>query len=87
MHFFTMQTKSAWRDGLGPLSVGVSAMQIHVVLPGVQFLPSRFALCGEGHWANPNLRNGDKDQHRHIPCPGGGLPTVILTWGANSICS
>lgn len=45
-------------------------MQTHVVLPGV-FLPDRYV---EGHRANPNLRNGDKDQHGHIPWPAAVCP-------------
>lgn len=87
--FFIMQTKSAWRAGLHPLNVGVGAMQIHVVLPGVQLLPSRFTFCGEGHWANPNPKNGDKDQHRHIPWPRGSFPTKSSWLGVagNSISS
>lgn len=56
-------------------------MQIHVVLPGVHLLPSRFTFCGDGHWANPNPKNGDKGQHTHPMAKGQSSHKVISTSG------
>lgn len=82
----TMQTKSAWRAGLHPLSVGVSAMQIHVVFPGVYLLPSRFTFVGRGHWANPNPKMVTKTS-THIPWPRGSFPQSHLDLGWQATAS
>lgn len=48
-----MQTKSAWKAGLGLLSSGVGAMQTCVVLPGVLLLPATPDFGGRGTEPTP----------------------------------
>lgn len=48
-----MQTKSAWKAGLGPLSSGGGAMQTCVVLPGVLLLPAKPDFGGTGTGPTP----------------------------------
>lgn len=65
---------SAWGAGLGPLSGDVGAMQTYVIFPGLQLVPAEPDIAGEGPWANPNLRKGDKHQYKHIPSQGALCP-------------
>lgn len=83
MNFFTMYKKSPCRASLVPRSGGVGVIQtcFHRY--------SFYQICcfRKRNWPKLYLRNGDKDQYKHIFWPRNSLSTMSFSLIIHRICS